>query len=570
MSSRYAIGVDLGTASARALLVDLVSGDELATACADYPSGVLDSVLPSTGQQLPPTWALQDPQDWLDTLQSTVAEVLVRAQVPPEQVVGIGIAATCCTVLPTKATGEALAADVRWSADPHAWPKLWKHHAAQPQADRLTLAAQETGTGMLDAYGGRYSSEWVLPKALQMLEESPEAFTAAERLVEAADWVVWQLVGREVRGAQMAGYKAGLRIEHSEDGDGAGGFPARSYLAAVHPRLPEVLEKLSWLAEHLAPGERAGGLAAPWARRLGLPPGTPVAVGNIDAQVCAAACGALDAGQMTLVMGTSVCNLLLAEHGRPVPGTGGVVLGGIASGLWAYEAGQAGVGDMLGWFVRHQLPATLERAAEEANRSPFELLEGSASVQAPGECGVVALDWWNGNRSVLMDADLSGVLVGLTLTTRPEDIYRALIDAAAFGQRRIIETFERAGVPVREVVACGGLATKSPLLMQVLADVTRREMRVSASKQTAALGAALHAAVAAGEAGGGFASISEAAAHLARLEERVYRPRPTEAAAYDELYDIYSELHDYFGRTRPQIMHDLMRRLRQRHPSSRG
>jgi L-ribulokinase len=389
-----------------------------------------------------------------------------------------------------------------------------------------------------------------LPKALQLLEEAPDVFHAADRFIEAQDWITWTLTGQEARSGQAAGFKGAYRAE-------LGAYPPADFLEALTPGFSALLPKLS--TQLHAAGERIGGLSAEWAARLGLLEDTAVATGNMDAQVAVVACGSTSVGDMTLVMGTSVCNLFLAESKVAVEGMSGTVRDAIVPGLWAYEAGQAGVGDMFAWFVRNAVPAAYEAAARESGTDVYVHLEGLASRIHPGENHVLALDWWNGNRSILTDDHLSGTLIGMTLATRAEHIYRALLEATALGQRVIIDSFEEAGAPVRRIVACGGLPHRSPLLMQILADVTGREIEVSGTRQASARGAAIHAATAAGPERGGFPSLRAASSHLAS-HGHIYRPVPTASRAYEAVLADYLQLHDMLGRRHP----DLMYRLRQR------
>ncbi|HKB29035.1 MAG TPA: ribulokinase, partial [Candidatus Limnocylindrales bacterium] len=403
-----------------------------------------------------------------------------------------------------------------------------------------------------DRYGGRISSEWFFSKALQILDEAPEVYAAADRLIEAADWVVWQLTGVETRNACTAGYKA---LWSKRDG-----FPGAEYFGALDPRLANVIDdKMSRIV--LGMGERAGGISAEAAGWTGLLPGTAVAVGNVDAHVAVPAATVIGAGRMVMIMGTSTCHLVLSREERAVPGMCGYVEDGVIPGFFGYEAGQSCVGDHFSWFVEHALPESYLAEARARGLDAHGLLQEKAARLRPGESGLLALDWWNGNRSVLVDADLGGLLIGMTLATVPEEIYRALVEATAFGTRVIIETFEAHGVPIEEIVACGGLADKSPLIMQIYADVTGRTFKLSASDQTPALGAAMFGAVAAGVAAGGHATIQDAASAMARLKDQVYEPIQKHVAVYDQLYAEYCRLHDYFGRGENDVMKTL-RRLR--------
>ncbi len=547
---RYAVGVDFGTESGRAILIDVADGRQLASAVSTYSHGVIDERLPVDGEAvlLPPEWALQDPDDYLRVFATAIPEVLRQSGVDPVEVIGVGVDFTACTMLPTTADGTPLCTLPELRREPHAWVKLWKHHAAQGHADRINAVAAARGEAWLDRYGGKISSEWFFAKALQILEEAPEIYARAERLIEAADWVVWQLTGEETRNVCTAGYKA---MWSARDG-----FPTPDYFGALNPAFADVVE--TRMRKDLAPlGGRAGGLSAPAAAMTGLHAGTAVAVANVDAHVAVPAATVTEAGRMVMIMGTSTCHMVLARDERAVPGMCGYVQDGILPGFYGYEAGQSAVGDHFAWFVEHAVPAVDHAAAAARGLDVHQLLQERGAALAVGESGLLALDWWNGNRSVLVDASLSGLLIGATLATTSAEIYRALVEATAYGTRTIIETFEAGGVPVTDIVACGGLAEKSPFIMQIYADVTGRPFRISASDQTPALGSAMHAAVAAGTSAGGHATIADASRAMARLRETVYLPIAGNQAAYDVLYREYVRLHDYFGRGQNDVMRTL-------------
>jgi L-ribulokinase len=541
----HVIGVDFGTLSARAVVVRPEDGAELGSAVHEYAHGVMDRKLAATGRELEPDWALQDPEDYLDVLREAVPEAVRASGISPAEVVGIATDFTASTPMPVLRDGTPLCALPDLVDRPHAYPKLWKHHAAQPEADRINAVAAERGESWLARYGGRISSEWEFAKALQMLDEDPEMYDRTERWIEGADWIVWQLCGRETRTVCAAGYKA----IHQD-----GRYPAADYLRALDERFGDFVAKLDAPLRPL--GARAGALTARAAAWTGLPEGIAVAVGNVDAHVTAPAARAIEPGQMLAVMGTSTCHIVNSDLLAEVPGMCGVVEGGVVPGLWGYEAGQSGVGDIFAWFVEHGVPPEHH---EQARRRGLDLhghLSELAGRQRVGEHGLVALDWHNGNRSILVDHELSGLIVGLSLATRPEHVYRALLEATAFGTRKIIEAFEGAGVPVRELYAAGGLI-KNPVLMQIYADVTRRRIHVIDSEQGPALGSAMHAAVAAGAHG----DIRAASAAMGRVRRDAFVPDAACADAYDELYRHYGALHDRFGGD--GLMHSL-RRLRDR------
>jgi L-ribulokinase len=471
----YTIGVDFGTESGRALLVDTRTGEELAGAVHPYANGVIDEHLPGSDRPLPPDWALQDPNDYLEVFKHTIPAVLKQANIAPEQVAGVAIDFTACTMMPTCRDGTPLCFVPEHRANPHSWVKLWKHHAAQPQADQINATARERGEGWLDRYGGKISSEWFFSKALQILKEDPAIYGAAERFIEAADWVVWQLTGVETRNMCTAGYKAMV-----QDGD----YPGADYFAALDPRFRDVVsEKLGRDFGQL--GAKAGGLTDEAARWTTLLPGTPVAIANVDAHVTVPAVRTTQPGRMVMIMGTSTCHMLLGDSLQEVEGMCGVVYEGIIPGYYGYEAGQSGVGDIFAWFVDNAVPPEYHAAAQAAGMSLHQYLEHEAAKQKPGESGLLALDWWNGNRSTLVDADLTGLLIGATLATRAPEIYRALIEATAYGTRTIIEAFEGRGIPIHDLVAAGGLPEKNKLLVQIYADVTgKRRKRPRSARQS--------------------------------------------------------------------------------------
>ena len=546
---KYVLGIDFGTESARAVLVDLSNGKDVAAAVFPYPDGVIDERLPHTDIHLEPDWALQNPLDYVAGVKATVPAVLQKSGVDPQAIIGIGIDFTACTMLPVKADGTPLMALPEYRDNPHAWVKLWKHHAAQPEANQVNALAEERGEAWLARYGGKISSEWFFPKALQILNEAPEIYRAADRLLEAADWVIWQLTGVETRNSCTAGYKA---IWSKQEG-----FPSPDFFAALHPEMRDIVaEKMS---ETILPlGAKAGGLTAEMAAATGLPEGIAVAVANVDAHVSVPAATVVETGRMVMIMGTSTCHMVVGDQQKIVPGMCGVVEDGILPGLFGYEAGQSCVGDHFAWFVENCVPAAYQREAQGRGLNIHQLLEEKASALRPGESGLLALDWWNGNRSVLVDVDLTGLLIGATLATKPEEIYSALIEATAYGTRVIIEAFEDNGVAINDLVAAGGLPDRNKMLMQIYADVTGREMRVVGTTQAGAVGAAMHAAVAAGAAAGGYDTIADAAAKMAHLQDVVYKPIPERQAVYDQLYTEYLTLHDYFGRG----ANDVMKRLK--------
>ncbi len=537
---KYVIGVDYGTLSGRALLVRVSDGAEIATAVFEYPHAVIEDVLSTSGAKLPPDWALQVPSDYVDVLKNTVPEVLKSSGINPSQVIGIATDFTACTVLPVKADGTPLSELSEFSKNPHAFVKLWKHHAAQPQADRITDLAHLRKEPWIARYGGKISSEWEFAKALQLLEEAPEIYNAMDKWVEAADWIIWQLCGKYVRNVCTAGYKGMLQ-------DGA--YPSHAYLAELNPKFENFIsEKLEHEIGQL--GALAGTLTAEAASWIGLPEGIAVAVGNVDAHVTAAAANAVNPGQMVAIMGTSTCHVMVSEKFAEVPGMCGVVDGGIINGKLGYEAGQSGVGDIFGWFANNYAPVSYSAAALSAGVDIHTHLSQLASKQPVGAHGLVALDWQSGNRSTLVDHQLSGLIVGITLATKPEEIYRAIVESTAYGARKIVQTFNESDVPVKEFIAAGGLI-KNSFVMQIYADVLNMPITIIRSAQGPALGSAIHAAVAAGA----YPDVVTASAAMGGVAKESYQPNAANAKVYDQLYCHYDKLYEDFGHN--GAMHSL-------------
>jgi L-ribulokinase len=543
VSAKYTIGVDYGTLSGRAVVVRVSDGKEMASAVFDYPNAVMDEKLNATGRALAPDWALQDANDYVEVLKHAVPEAIRLAAIDVNDVVGIATDFTACTILPVLEDSTPLSNLDEFIDRPHAYVKLWKHHAAQPHADRINQLGRDRNESWMPRYGGQISSEWELAKGLQLFEEDQEIYDRMYKFVEAADWIIWQLCGKYVRNACTAGYKGNL-----QDGE----YPSKEFFAALNPGFANfAVEKLDHEIGQL--GAEAGKLTAEAAAWTGLREGITVAVGNVDAHVTAPAAQATQPGQMVAIMGTSTCHVMNGDKLVDVPGMCGVVDGGIVSGLYGYEAGQSGVGDIFAWYVNNQVPAEYFAAAEKAGKSIHQHLTDLAAEEPIGAHGLVVLDWHSGNRSVLVDHELSGLVVGLTLTTKPEQVYRALLEATAFGTRKIVETFQKSGVEVNEFIVAGGLL-KNKFLMQLYSDATRLPLSTIASDQGPALGSAIHAAVAAGE----YANIRDAAEAMGKSNRGVYQPNESASKEYDKLYSEYETLHDYFGRG----VNDVMKRLK--------
>ncbi|WP_337576566.1 ribulokinase [Fournierella sp.] len=546
--SKYTIGVDYGSLSGRAVLVDVATGEELASSVYEYPHAVMETQLPD-GTKLGHDWALQHPQDYLDVLSHTIPAVLKEAGVSNEDVIGVGTDFTACTILPVKADGTPLCFLPEYKNRPHAYVKMWKHHAAQDKANMLNEIAEKRGETWLKNYGGKISSEWAIPKIWQILDEDEEIYNAMDRFIEAADWIIWQLCGKETRNSCTAGYKAMFNKRL--------GYPSDDFFKALDPRLEHVIDEK--FSRDITPlGGCAGYVTEKAAALTGLKVGTAVAIGNVDAHVCVPAVGIDGPGKMLAIMGTSTCHMMMGTTETQVPGICGVVEDGILPGFFGYEAGQSCVGDHFAWFIDNCLPASYYEDAEKQGMNIHKYLRAKAEVKKPGESGLLALDWWNGNRSVLVDVDLTGMMLGMTLQTKPEDIYRALIEATAYGTRMIVENYRENGIPVEEFYASGGISQKDPMTMQIYADVLNMPIKIAGSLQGPALGSAIFASVAAGKEKGGYDNIFEAARALGKVKDTVYTPIPENVELYNKIFAEYRTLHDYFGRG----ANDVMKRLK--------
>lgn len=577
---KYVIGVDYGTLSARAVMVCVGSGEVIAQSVYPYPHGILrrldemadraadgkqaarrmpedkmtDSAISDgngpdcgDGGELPADCALQEIDDYEEALYDTIGAVVRESGCRAEDVIGIGIDATSSTFLPLDERGEPLCRREAFRSNPHARLKLWKHHGAQEQADRITILANQRKEKFMMRCGGRVNAEWMLPKLLEIVQKAPEIYEATDNFMEVSDYLVRLLTGEVTRCMCHAGYKL---LWNEEDG-----YPSEAFLKALHPSLASLQGKLK--GKEVQVGECAGRLTEEAAERLGLKAGTAVAASMIDAHVAMPSVGIDDADKALMILGTSCCMLLCSEELSYIKGISGCVKNAVLPGLYAYEAGQSAVGDLFDWFVRNCVPGSYEKEALEKGISVHTLLSEKAAGLAPGESGLIALDWWNGNRSCLADAKLSGMILGLTLRTKPEEIYRALLEAAAFGMRTIFEEFRKSGIQVDQLYACGGIVGKNPFMMQLYADILGQTIETCSTDQGSAFGAAIYAAVAAGVKEGGYADVKEAARVMGKGGGRRFEPIPANAAAYESLYREYKALHDYFGAGGNEVMHRL-------------
>ena len=530
-------GFDFGTLSCRGVAIDLTDGKLLATAEKKYAHGEICECLPD-GTKLPQDWFLQNPRDWLESMQYVSKTMLCEGNIKAENVLGMGTDFTSCTLLPIKKDGTPLCEIERWSGYPNAWPKLWKHHGAQKYAEQIEIYARKHTTWLKDYFGNSVSSEWVFPKVMQVLEENPEIYEEADYFIEGVDWIVYRLTGELTRNYGILGVNA-FWVKGQ-------GFPGHGFLKGLAPEL-EFIGETKLAGKLVKPGERVGRLTKEMADFLGLTERTIVAAGHGDSAVAGCGVGVNQSGSMILVMGTSTCHQMLYKDFCAFDGVCSIAADGMVPGLYSYESGQPATGDIFGWFANNCVPEDYSQQARAQGKSVLEFLGEKASYLKPGENGLVALDWLNGNRSILSDYNLSGLIVGLTLSTKPEEIYRALVEANLFGSRRILENYRQGGGKIERVYAVGGIPAKSPWIMQLCADILDYEIHVPAVDNIPARGSAACGAVAVGFPEG-CADFAETAERLIPKEERIYIPDLNHVRAYDKLYGFYLEMHELFGR----------------------
>ena len=533
---KYVIGVDFGTLSARALLVEVESGRSIAEYTSEYRHAVLDSVLPS-GKPLPLGTALQVPGDYVESLSLSVRGVVKNAGVSPSDVIGLGIDFTASTMLPIAEDGTPLCETDKYKDNLHAYVKLWKHHTATKEAEEITALAKKMDERFIYASGGKLSAELMIPKVIETLRCAPEVYADAHRFVEAADWLSLVLTGKETRSPAFAGYKAGWTLD--------GGYPSNEFFTALDSRLDGFTDtKLSEVSPSIS--GKAGVLNKRGSELLGLDEGTVVALPMIDAHASLAGLGVTGDGEMVMIIGTSTCHILNSTEKNDIEGIFGYVKDGIFPGLYTYESGQSAVGDMFDWFVKNSVPASYYKEAEENGVGIHTLLTEKAEALEIGDSGLIALDWWSGNRSILADSTLKGTIYGITMRTRPEQIYRSLLESTVFGARVIFEQHEKFGIKISGVTAAGGIANKNPLLMQIYADVLNREISIAGSTQSGALGSAVYAASAVGA----YPTIEQASKAFAPKTVKVYHPIKENVEKYNALYEKYRALHDYFAKNK--------------------
>ena len=543
--AKYTIGIDYGSLSGRAVIVDVENGKQLADCVMDYPHAVMSETLASTGEPLPPEFALQDPKDYLDVLHYIIPQAVSKAGIDPADIIGMGVDFTCCTMLPVRADGTPLCFEPEYAGNPHAYVKLWKHHAAQEQADRLNAIAAERGEEWLPLYGDKISSEWMIPKIWEILEKAPEIYEEADFFIEAGDWITWQLTGQQTRAYDYAACKSIYVAD-------MGGYPSEDFFAALDERLRHVVrDKMT--APMIFTGEKAGNVPTDVAQKLGVPAGTVVVCPMPDAHTAAMSLGLLDDGDMCAIMGTSSCYMLINKKFDKVPGICGTIKDSLTPGFYGYEAGLCCVGDHFAWVSQNVAAPEYVKEAEQRGIPMIKLLIEKAAQQKPGQHGLLALNWFNGNRNILVDSSLSGMLLGMTLRTKPEDSLRALIEATAFGTRVIIDNYREHNVYVGKIIAAGGIARKDPMTMQIYADILNMDINVSESTQAPALAGAVQAAYAAGA----YPTLRDATMAMGAKCDKVYHPIPENVEIYAKIYAEYLRLYNYFGRGENNVMKTL-------------
>ena len=544
----YTLGLDFGTLSGRAILVDIGDGSVISEAVMDYPHAVMDRELPC-GTPIPRGWAFQHPADYLEVLEYIVPEAVKKSGVDPAKIIGMAVDFTGVTLVTLDKEGTPLCFLPEFEAEPLSYVIHWKHHGAAPYREEVQRALEMHEPSLLRRHGGILSAEGMMVKVLQVLREAPEVYEAADLIMEAGDWVTMRLTGELVRSQAMAGFKAFWQEEK--------GYPDESFYEQIDSKLKHyTTTKLRGELKMI--GERAGGLTQEMAEKMGLLPGTPVAVAHYDGHAALLGAGISEPDVVMLTLGTSGGFILAHDGLCAVQGTTGVTENGDLPGYYGYASGQAAVGDWFAWFVKNMLPERYSDEARERGISVQELLTEKAAELKPGQSGLIALDWISGNRSVLANPELSCVMLGMTLQTKPEEIYRTLLEAVAFGTRRIKDAYEEAGVSLKGIHAVGGIVKKNPLLMQIYADVLNCHICICKSTQAAALGAAMFAAAAAGAEMGSYSTITEAIEQMSELEPYGYDPIPENVTVYDQLYEEFERLHDYFGTGE----NDVMKRLK--------
>lgn len=541
---KYVIGLDFGTMSARGMLVRTSDGKVLKNAVSEYAHGVISNVF-LNGKKLEPDFALQHPQDYLDALSSIFSTLLNG--VKPDDVEGIGVDFTQCTMMPVTKEGIPLCFLDKYKNEPHAYVKLWKHHGAAEEAQQLTQVAQKRGEAFLQYYGGRISSEFMFPKILEILHKTPAIYQEADGFVELADWITWHLTGQKKRSCSIAAVASFWDEIH--------GYPSKEYFGALDDKFANVVEEK--LSGDLVPlGLKIGTVSKEAAKRYGLSEQTIVTPGIGDSHAAFIGSGLYEEGSVLMVIGTSGCDIMIHKEGIPVTGFCGICKGSVLPGFYGYEAGQACIGDHFQWAIDQIVPSHYYEEAKKQNRNIYDYMNQLAANIYPGSSGILALDWWNGNRSVLMNAHLSGMLLGMNLNTKCEHIYAALVEAVAFGKKRILEVLEEQGLSAGTIYATGGIAANSPYAVQVMADILGKTIVVPNITNGSCMGSALYAIQAVRAEQKRYETFQELIENLPKQTCKEFHPRKEMSQIYEKLYSMYKRMYQLFG-TQETIMEEL-------------
>lgn len=531
MKKQVSIGLDFGTLSVRGVALCLETGEIISSHVSDFKHGIIEDRLPKTDVELPSRWALQHPGDYIDSMEYVLEKVIndVREEY---KIVSIGTDFTSSTVMPVNKHFRPLMESEMLYDNPHSWPKLWKHHAAQEQATKINDLANDKNEKWIDFYGGKVSAEWLFPKALQILEEDPKLYKKIDKFIEAGDWITFILTGKEVRSNTMAGFKAMFAESN---------FPSKDFLAELNQDFATfVNDKLS--EKYYLPTDKAGYLTDKYLEKFRLDYDVPVAVSIIDAHAAIGSIPEIAGDIMMCSIGTSSCDILMNEERIIIPGISGIVKDGIIDGYYAYEAGQSAVGDIFSWFIENVVPDEYYKNADKLGLNIYDYMESLIEDIPSGETGLLALDWFNGNRSILMDADLTGMIIGLRIDTKPEYIYRALIEATAFGKKITLDQFEQQGVKINKLLFAGGLPQKNNEFNRIYSDILNKEITISEYSENGAVGSAIFGSVAAGV----FENLQDAVKIL-KTHDKVVDPIPDNVDKYSSIYAEYRRLYEYFG-----------------------
>lgn len=535
--SKYVIGVDYGTLSARAGLFDISNGNEVCSFVSEYKHQVIDNYL-NEKIKLGIDYALQNPKDYEDSLVECINYIVDKSNINIDDILAIGIDFTASSVVPIDEDLKPLCYNNEFKDNPHAYVKLWKHHNAQKYADEINKLANDTNQDWIKNYGGKLSSEWLIPKIYQIYKEDKKIYNSMKYFIECGDYIVWTLTSNKISSACQAGYKACF--------DDESGYPPDNFFEKLDKEFSKTLK--SKLSFDIRPvGTNAGYLNDVWSKKLKLSKNTIVSTAIIDAHVFAPALNIIRENEMFAIIGTSTCHILLSKEKKQIPGISGVVKDGVIKGYYAYEAGQSSVGDMFAYFVKNYVNDEYIKNSNKNNTDIIEYLTNLSNNIKAGQNGLIILDWLNGNRTPYNNSSLSGVIVGIDSNTKPEDIFRALLESTAYGTKKIIKTFEKGGIQIDKFYATGGISLKNELMMQIYADVLNMDINVCDANQGGALGSAILATVALGNKNGGYDDIQTACKYMSRKIKKVYKPISENVDIYQSLYEKYDILSEFFS-----------------------